>query len=54
MKDEQEKLTDEELFLLCEEEEKKQKILLNDARDKGIDWMDEILIWEKYNPRNFK
>jgi hypothetical protein len=53
-------LTDEELYLLCEqwEEEMRWKKLeemrQKEAADKGIDWDWESFIFEKWNPRNFK
>lgn len=40
------KITDEQLWMLCLEEEKKKKIL-NDARDKGVDWEWERFIFDR-------
>ena len=51
---EQEILTDEQLWLLCEEEEKKKRIVKADTKDKGVDWDYEQLNWNKWNPKNFK
>lgn len=42
-------LTDEQLWLLCKQEEKKKKIAINDSRDKGVDWEYERLAFEKWN-----
>jgi hypothetical protein len=48
--EEKELLTDEQLWLLCEEEENKKKssLVKNDSRDKGIDWDYEQMIWNKW------
>jgi hypothetical protein len=51
---EQEILTDEQLWLLCEEEEKKKKIVAIKSHDKAVDWDYEQLNWSKWNPKNFK
>lgn len=52
--EETEKMTDEQLFELCLEEEKKKKIIHDNYRDKAVDWDYEQIIWEKWNPRQWK
>lgn len=52
---EQEILTDEQLWLLCEEEEKKKRFIRQDSnKEKVIDWDYEQMAWDKWNPKNFK
>ena len=53
---EAEKMTDEQLWELCSEEEKKKEIILESYRDKdkGVDWDYERFIWEIWNPREWK
>lgn len=53
-KEKQTELTDEQLWELCCLEEEKKKIILNDSRDKGIDWDYEEAIWNKWNPKDLK
>jgi hypothetical protein len=50
---EKELLTDEQLWLLCEEDENKKRFV-RDSRDKGVDWDYEQMTWDKWNPKNFK
>jgi len=53
-----EKLTEEQLYLLCEEAEKqKQRIMYesdDDNKHKAVDWDWEMFVWEKNNIRKYK
>lgn len=53
---EKEILTDEQLWLLCEEEEKKKRIIISQDsnKEKVIDWEYEQMAWNKWSPNNFK
>ena len=46
-------LTDEQLWELCIEEEKRKRVIESNYRDKGLDYDYERFIWEKWNPNNF-
>ena len=40
-------LTDDQLWELCIEDEKRKRYVENDHRDKGIDWNYESFIYER-------
>lgn len=54
MEQEAQQLTDEQLWQLCLEEEKKKKIIHDTYRDKAVDYEYERMIWQKWNPKDLK
>ena len=56
MENEKQELTLEQWWELCCLDERKKEVIENTktTKDKAVDWDYERMIWDKWNPKNFK